>query len=103
MPVMTNTQAQDAAKAWQGQAGGRMAPQLTENELAGLVNEAVASATKRLLDALDCMDHGCRDPGFKGYENGLGDESAGNELQAAREELTAMVEHQSVPEPVFED
>lgn len=41
---MTNSQAQLAAQNWSGQAGGRLVPQLTENELAGLVNEAVANA-----------------------------------------------------------
>ena len=49
------------------------------------------------------MDHGCRKPGFQGHENGLGDESAGNELQAAREELERLVGHVKVPEPAYED
>lgn len=41
---MTNDQAQTAAQAWHGQAGGRLCPQLTENELSGLVNEAIQAA-----------------------------------------------------------
>jgi hypothetical protein len=50
---MTNAQAQEAAKAWHGQAGGRMVPQLTENELAGLVNEALANSQKGVADEYD--------------------------------------------------
>lgn len=52
MPNMTNPQAQDAAQAWHGQAGGKLAPQLTENELAGLVNEATTGAEAHLLKEL---------------------------------------------------
>lgn len=54
---------------------------------------SIANHTKRLLNALDAMDHGCREPGFRGHENGLGDSTAGDELQAAREELAALVGH----------
>lgn len=43
---MTNDEAQAKAKEWFGEAGGRMCPQLTENELAGIVNEAIAACTK---------------------------------------------------------
>ena len=89
---MNNDQAQAKAQKWHGQAGGRMVPQLTENELAGLVNEAISAATKRLLTALDGMGRGCTVPGFHGHENGYG-EPVGDELQAAREELAAVTSH----------
>jgi hypothetical protein len=49
---ITNTQAQLAAKAWSGQAGGRLVPALTENELAGLVNEVTDAAEDALLKEL---------------------------------------------------
>lgn len=38
---MTNDEAKTAAQAWHGQAGGELLPQLTANELAGIVNEAI--------------------------------------------------------------
>lgn len=44
---MTNEQARIAAQTWHGQAGGRLCPQLTENELAGLVNEAIHAAAQQ--------------------------------------------------------
>lgn len=44
---MTNDEAQAAAKQWHGQAGGRLCPQLTENELAGIVNDAMAIEAQR--------------------------------------------------------
>lgn len=50
--MMTNAQAQQAAKDWEGQAGGRLVPQLTENELAGIVNEATAQAEAALVKEL---------------------------------------------------
>lgn len=56
-------------------------------------DDSLKMGTKRLLDALDGMDRGCREPGFRGHENGLGESSAGDELQAAREELAALVGH----------
>lgn len=87
-----NDQAQMKAQEWSGQAGGRMVPQLTENELAGLVIEAIAQAVSPLLKALDGMDRGCKEPGFKGHENGYG-EPVGDELQATREELAALIGH----------
>lgn len=74
----------------------------TDADLAEFAKQVLAAGTARLLNALDCMDHGCREPGFNGHENGLGDSKAGDELQAAREELAAFVEHQAVSEPVFE-
>lgn len=52
----------------------------------------VDKATRRLLAALDGMDRGCREPGFRGHQNGLGEES-GNELQDAREELVNLIGH----------
>lgn len=48
---MTNDEAQVAAKAWAGEAGGKLCPQLTENEIAGLVNEAVCDLVKELKAA----------------------------------------------------
>ena len=39
---MTNDDAQAAAKQWAGEAGGKLCPQLTENELAAIVNEALS-------------------------------------------------------------
>ena len=48
---MTNDEAQAAAKAWEGEAGGRLCPQLTENELAGIVNDAVGDLVKELKAA----------------------------------------------------
>lgn len=74
----------------------------TDADLAEFAKQVLAVGTARVLNALDCMDHGCREPGFNGHENGLGDVAAGNELQAAREELEAYVRHQKVPEPVVE-
>jgi hypothetical protein len=46
--MMTNDEAHAVAKAWAGEAGGRLCPQLTENELAGIVNEAVGDLVKEL-------------------------------------------------------
>ena len=74
----------------------------TDADLAEFAKQVLERGTVRLLNALDCMDHGCREPGFQGHENGLGDEKAGDELQSAREELVTFVGHQAVPEPVFE-
>lgn len=44
---MTNERAEAAAQAWSGQAGGKLLPQLTANELAAIVNEAVREARTR--------------------------------------------------------
>lgn len=74
----------------------------TDADLVEFAKQVLTRGTLRLLNAMDCMNHGCREPGFQGHENGLGDETAGNELQQARDELAAYVEHQAVPEPVFE-
>ena len=41
---MTNEQAKAAALSWHGEAGGELLPQLTANELAGIVNEAIQQA-----------------------------------------------------------
>lgn len=57
----------------------------------------VGKATARLLAAIDRMDRGCREPGFRGRQNGLGEES-GNELQEAREELELLVGHVALVE-----
>lgn len=59
--------------------------------------DAIAASTKRLLAALDGMDRGCNAPGFQGHENGYG-EPAGDELQAAREELSTVVGHAAAVE-----
>lgn len=102
---MSITPEQAAAKAqeWHGEAGGALLPQLTANELAGIVNEALMVHTKRLLTALDGMDLGCTEPGFNGFENGYGDSSAGDELEAARQELVALVGHVPAVEEVTQD
>lgn len=52
----------------------------------------VGKIAARLLAALDGMDRGCTQKGFKGHENGHG-EPAGDELEAARDELAALVGH----------
>lgn len=48
---MTNDEAQAAAKEWAGEAGGKLCPQLTENELAGIVNDSVGELVKELRAA----------------------------------------------------
>lgn len=58
-----------------------------------LVQPGTCNAIGRLLTALDGMDRGCTEPGFNGHQNGYGEESAGDELQAAREGLAALVGH----------
>lgn len=55
------------------------------------------TAVVRLLAALDAMDVGCNEPGFRGSENGHG-EQVGDELQDAREALAALVGHTSLVE-----
>lgn len=65
----------------------------TDADLLELIAGVLSVSTKRLLTALDGMDRGCREPGFRGHENGLGESSAGDELQDAREELVALVGH----------
>ena len=50
----------------------------------------VAQAARRLLDALDRLTDGCDVPGFAGWENGHG-ESVGDEAEAARHELAAVL------------
>ena len=44
---MTPAEAELAAIEWEGEAGGVLLPQLTANELAGIVNEALAKETVR--------------------------------------------------------
>ena len=47
----------------------------------------IVTAARRLLDALDLLDKGCRDSsGFLDWENGAG-EPVGFEIEDAREEL----------------
>lgn len=74
-------------------SGGEVELSATAEQFQTLVSELVARHASRLLLALDAMDRGCNTPGFRGHQNGLG-EDAGDELQAAREELTAFVGHQ---------
>ena len=47
------------------------------------------AASLRLLDALDRLDHGSREPGFRGWENGNG-EPCGDEVEDARQALAAV-------------
>lgn len=47
------------------------------------------AASLRLLDALDRLDHGSREPGFRGLENGYG-EPCGDEVEDARQALAAV-------------
>ena len=56
-------------------------------------NAKLRTSITRLLTALDGMDRGCTEPGFRGHQNGYGEESAGDELQAAREELASLMGH----------
>ena len=60
-------------------------------------SDSLKLGSKRLLDALDGMDRGCTEPGFRGHENGLGEDS-GNELQEAREELVSLTGHVPIVE-----
>lgn len=62
------------------------------------IEAIVGMASVRLLMALDGMDRGCTEPGFRGHQNGYGEESAGDELQTAREELAALVGHVAAAE-----
>lgn len=92
-----------ADKAGVSIGANESSPYPTMAQLEAFAALSVELKSKRILDALDCMDHGCREPGFQGHENGLGDAKAGDELQAAREELVRLVGHVKVPEPVFAD
>lgn len=74
-------------------SGGEVQIMATAEEFDAVVKELVGARTKRLLMALDNMDRGCTVPGFQGHENELGESSAGDELQAAREELAQAVGH----------
>ena len=51
--------------------------------------EQLRAASLRLLDALDRLDHGSREPGFRGWENGHG-EPCGDEVEDARQALAAV-------------
>lgn len=55
---MTNDEAELAAIEWEGEAGGVLLPQLTANELAGIVNDAVAK--EREACAMACEGTGER-------------------------------------------
>lgn len=84
-------------------SGGEVQLFATSEQFETLVMTLVANRTKRLLVALDGMDLGCSEPGFRGFQNGYGEESAGNELQAAREELVALVGHVAAVEDEDDD
>jgi len=62
------------------------------------VRTFLAAHTSRLLAALDGMDRGCVEKGFQGQQNGYGEPNAGDELQAARDELAALVGHVAAAE-----
>ena len=51
--------------------------------------ERLRAASLRLLGALDRLDHGSREPGFRGWENGYG-EPCGDEVEDARQALAAV-------------
>ena len=70
----------------------------TESQFDNLVRCLVQKHVAKILAALDRMDHGCTVPGFRGFEDGYGDGSAGDELQDAREELEKLVGHIAVAE-----
>ncbi|MFC6281144.1 hypothetical protein [Polaromonas aquatica] len=79
-------------------SGGEIQMFATAAQFDNLVREIVAHHAKRILTALDGMDRGCITPGFRGHQNGYGEESAGDELEAAREELVELVGHVAVEE-----
>lgn len=54
----------------------------------------VYTAIFRLLSACDALDRGCLHDGFRGLQNGLGEE-VGGEIQEARNNLAALVGHVS--------
>lgn len=55
----------------------------------GAFSGDVMAAARRLLAALDRLDDGCEEPGFRGWRNGHG-EDVGDEVQDARESLAAI-------------
>lgn len=70
--------------------------------IADALNADVRNATLRVLAALDALDRGCREPGFRGFENGHGEE-VGTALQDARENLAALIGHvPAVEEPAVQ-
>lgn len=75
----------------------------TESQFDNLVRCLVQKHVAKILAALDRMDHGCTVPGFRGFENGYGDGSAGDELQDAREELERLVGHVAAEEVTLPD
>lgn len=64
----------------------------TDGDLQEFAKGVIKAHATRILIALDATDRGCREPGFRGFENGNG-EQVGDELQEAREELAALVGH----------
>lgn len=54
--------------------------------------DELRTAAKRLLIALDKLDEGSLEPGFRGWENGNG-EPCGDEVQDAREALELLVRY----------
>jgi hypothetical protein len=75
----------------------------SDADLIEFAKEVLSKGTTPLLNAMDRMDHGCREPGWRGHDNGLGDTTAGDELQDALDKLRLFVNHQPVPEPALED
>ena len=58
-------------------ANGDILLSATESQFDNLVRCLVQKHVAKILAALDRMDHGCTNPGFRGFENGYGDGSAG--------------------------
>lgn len=61
---------------------------------------AYYAAARRLLLALNCLDVGSDNPGFAGWQNGNG-EPVGDEVEAARAELAALLDVEyPAPQPI---
>ena len=52
---MTPEQAKALANEWHGEAGGELLPQLTANELAGIVTHVRIEALEHVLELCDAM------------------------------------------------
>lgn len=62
--------------------------------------EEIIAASRRLLTALDKLDEGSNNPGFRGWQNGNG-EDCGDEVEDARESLAALLQHHDDREKQF--
>lgn len=60
------------------------------HELVGVTGDGIKDCATRLLRALEALDRGCHSPGFRGVQNGSGEE-VGNEIQDALEALARRV------------